>query len=115
MKNMDTLDTMRDLLMDYADDMVEKYGKAGLNESSAKMACEITTAICNIDKIQEADDGYSQDGGWEARGSYGRGSSYARGGRHWVRGHYSRADGYARDGGYMDDEREREMRRRMQE
>lgn len=82
--------------------------KSTLSTGDLETAHKLTDTIKNIDKIEmlESDDGYSRDGGWEARGTYPRdtGHSYAR--RHYVRAHYSREDGRER----MADELERLMR-----
>lgn len=83
--------------------------KQSLSTGDLETAHKLTDTIKNIDKIEmlESDDGYSRDGGWEARGTYGRnydnGHSYAR--RHYVRAHYSREDGRER----MTEELERLM------
>ena len=87
---------------------VEEIAKKGeLSAGDLETAHKLTDTIKNIDKIEmlEGDNeysqrysnrGYSRDGGWEARGSYGRNGGYDNGNsysRHYVRGHYSRDDG----------------------
>ena len=86
--------------------------KNSLNMGDVETIDKLVHSIKNIYKIEEEEGGgysqrmyngrhsrgeYSQDGNWNARGSYGdgygRGNSYARSGMHYVRGHYSRDDG----------------------
>lgn len=81
---------------------LEEYSRKGkMSAGDLETIHKLTDTIKNIGKIEMLDeeDGYSQDGGWEARGRYDRGMypmdggySY-RGRRRDSRGRYSRNDG----------------------
>lgn len=96
--------------------------KSTLSTGDLETAHKLTDTIKNIDKIEmlESDDGYSRDGGWEARGTYGRryDNGHAYGRHHYVRAHYSREDGRERMSDELErlmhtgDDREREIIRR---
>ncbi len=107
-----TTDKIREMLCAEADEIVEK---GVLSAGDLETLHKITDTIKNVNKIEmleegeysqlyPMDDGYDRDGGWEARGTYGRtggrysrtaydrGNSYANRGMRYVRGHYSRAE-----------------------
>lgn len=87
-----TMEDLKDMLCKELDDIAMK-GKIGAGE--LQTVHMLTDTIKNIDKIGMLDEGYSGDGEWNARGSYGRngnGDNYS-GRMHYVRGHYSRDDG----------------------
>lgn len=101
---------------------IDKQAEKGeLTAQSLDIIHKLTDTLKNIYKIkmleEQSENGYSEDGGWMARGIYGRGNSYDgemnyprdsydggmsyarrgggnRRGTHYVRGHYSR-DGYS--------------------
>lgn len=105
---MKALEKLRETLCEELDKVAKKND---MSAGDLEVTHKLTDTIKNIDKImmlEDGEEGYSQDGGWMARGTYGSGNSYANRGKHYVRGHYSRADGrrmdsYARDGGYNRD------------
>ncbi len=76
------MEDLKDMLCKELDEIAMK-GKIGAGE--LQTVHMLTDTIKNIDKIGMLDEGYSGDGEWNARGSYGR--------MHYVRGHYSRDDG----------------------
>lgn len=97
---MKSMEELKDMLCKELD-KIAKQGE--LSASSLENVHKLIDTIKIIDKIimLEEDGGYSRNGDWEARGSYGRESSYAnRRGTHYVRGHYSRDDGYYNDERY---------------
>lgn len=80
----------------------EISGKGEIKAGDLETVHKLTDTIKNINKIEMLEgEGYSQDGGWRAEGSYSRDRMYSRDGyehgnsyaRHYVRGHYSRGDG----------------------
>lgn len=89
-----TMDELKDMLCKELDEIAMK-GKIGAGE--LQTVHMLTDTIKNIDKIGMLDEGYSGDGEWNARGSYGRGYSRTGDGysgrMHYARGHYSRDDG----------------------
>ncbi|MCM1364392.1 MAG: hypothetical protein NC122_04100 [Faecalibacterium sp.] len=96
-----SMKSMEELKMMLCNELDTIAKRGGMSVSTLETVHKLTDTIKNIDKIimLEEDGGYSQNGDWEARGSYGRESSYAnRRGTHYVRGHYSRDDGYGNDG-----------------
>lgn len=98
--NMKSMDELKTTLCRELEEIAKREE---LSANTLESVHKLTASIKNIDKIitLEEDDGYSRDGDWEARGSYGRESSYAgRRGKHYVRGHYSRDDGYYNDERY---------------
>lgn len=95
---MNTMYDLREMLCKELDEIARK---GEMSAGDLDTVHKLTDTIKNIDKIDMLDGGYSSDGDWEARGTYGRGSSYAgRRGTHYVRGHYSRDNRY-RDGRTM--------------
>lgn len=95
---MNTMYDLREMLCKELDEIARK---GEMSAGDLDTVHKLTDTIKNIDKIDMLDGGYSSDGDWEARGTYGRGSSYAgRRGTHYVRGHYSRDNRY-RDGRMM--------------
>lgn len=89
------------------EELEEIARKPEMSAGDLEAVHKLTDTIKNIDKIAmlEDDDGYSNDGDWEARGRYAHmydegGSSYARGRKRDSMGRYSR-DGrdYSRRGG----------------
>lgn len=86
------MDELKDMLCKEVDEIAEK---GDLSAGDLETLHKLTDTIKNIDKIEMYEDNeYSNDGTWNAAGSYGRngrydnGDSYAR--RHYVKGHYSR-------------------------
>lgn len=65
--------------------------KPEMGAGDLEIVHKLTDTIKNLDKIDilEDDSGYSQDGGWMARGTYNRGTSY-RGRKRDSMGRYSR-------------------------
>lgn len=95
--------SMNELKATLCRELEEISKREELSANTLDSVHKLIATIKNIDKIimLGEDGGYSQDGDWEARGSYGRESSYAgRRGKHYVRGHYSRDDGYYNDERY---------------
>lgn len=85
-----SLEDLRWMLCGELDEIAEKQD---LSAGDLDTVHKLTDTIKNIDKITMLDQGYSEDVGWEARGTYDRGSSYGRrmyGGRY---SRYSREDG----------------------
>ena len=84
---------LRDMLCKELDELIRK-GELGAGDLD--IAHKLTDTIKNIDKIEMLEaDGYSNNGDWEARGSYDgmyRDDRYSRRGRD-MRGRYSRHDG----------------------
>ena len=84
---------LRDMLCKELDEIARK-GELGAGDLD--IAHKLTDTIKNIDKIEMLEaDGYSNNGDWEARGSYDgmyRDDRYSRRGRD-MRGRYSRHDG----------------------
>lgn len=117
------MEELKDML---CKELEEIAGRGELSAGSLETVHKLTDTIKNIGKIEmlegeggySQDDGYSQDGDWQASGVYGRHHSYdddssyarhrkrdsmgrysrdggyseARRGTHYVRGHYSRND-----------------------
>jgi hypothetical protein len=99
---------LKEMLCDELDKIV---AKGDINGSALEIVHKLTDTIKNIDKIEMLEDGdysqmdeyshrrgYSRDGDWEARGSYGNdGSGYNEGGNSYRKrdsmGRYSRDDG----------------------
>lgn len=94
---------IRQMLMDE----LEKYEKkTDLSMGSLEVIHKITDTIKNIDKIEMLEEGgYSEDGGWEARGMYRDGVSYNEGGSSYARRKRDSMGRYSRDGGYSEDGR----------
>lgn len=88
---------IRQMLMDE----LEKYEKkTDLSMGSLEVIHKITDTIKNIDKIEMLEEGgYSEDGGWEARGMYRDGVSYNEGGSSYARRKRDSMGRYSRDGG----------------
>lgn len=114
------MDKMHEIKMRLCEEL-DQYAQKSVTRSDLDTIHVLTDTIKNIMKIEGMKtDGYSMDGGWEARGrysrdgypmmsreSYGMGHSYGdmghsygddyanadRRGMHYVRGHYSRAEG----------------------
>lgn len=101
------------------EELEEITAKGDISRSDLEDVHKLTDTIKNIDKIiMLEEDGYSGDGEWVAKGSYGNESygtgSYDNGygsrrsgarGRHYVRGHYS----YGEDMDELTDKMERLM------
>ena len=94
---------IRQMLMDE----LEKYEKkTDLSMGSLEVIHKITDTIKNIDKIEMLEEGgYSEDGGWEARGMYRDGVSYNEGGSSYARRKRDSMGRYSRDGGYSEEGR----------
>ena len=92
---MDTLYRIEDMACKEMDKIAEKGEFSTGTLDTAHKLVEIVKGVYKIKMLSEASEegGYSRDGDWEARGSYGRGNSYANRGQHYVRGHYSRDGG----------------------
>jgi len=118
--SMKSLEKLRELLCSEIDEIAEK---GELSTGDLETIHKLTDTVKNIDKIEMCENtGYSGAGDWEAdmRGTFGRGRSYANGGRHYVRGHYSRSNGkhtliaeLERLSDDVDDDRTRDMVRRL--
>lgn len=93
--NMNSMYELRDKLCEGLDDIARK---GDVSMGDLDVIHKAVSAIKNIDKIamleggHSHDDGYSQDGKWEAdmRGTFGRGNSYRR--NRDSMGRYSRGD-----------------------
>ena len=84
--------------------VASEMGNPPIEAAKAQAIAARTFAYPFYSQLYPMDDGYDRDGGWEARGTYGRtggrysrtaydrGNSYANRGMHYVRGHYSRAE-----------------------
>ena len=109
---MEYMDKLRDKLCDELDEIARK---PEMSAGDLETAHKLTDTIKNIDKISMLeDDGYSQDGNWEAdmRGTYNRGSSY-RGQRRDSRGRYAR-EGRGSRGGYSRHDAKEAMMEQME-
>ena len=109
------MDYMHELKEKLCDELEEIACKGELGSGDLEIIHKLTDTIKNIDKISMLeDDGYSQDGNWEAdmRGTYNRGSSY-RGQRRDSRGRYAR-DGRGGRGGYSRHDAKEAMMEQME-
>lgn len=89
---MKALEKLRETLCEELDKVAKK---SEMSAGDLEVTHKLTDTIKNIDKImmlEDGEEGYSQDGGWMARGTYGDGNSY-RGRKRDSMGRYSRADG----------------------
>lgn len=116
---MEYMEMLKGKICKEIDKQAEKGGE--LTKDSLEIIYKLSDTYKNLLKIEmleeNAENGYSEDGGWVARGIYGRGNSYDSGmnyphdsydggmsyarrgggnrrGTHYVRAHYSR-DGYS--------------------
>lgn len=96
------MEYMHELKDKLCDELEEIARKGELGAGDLEIIHKLTDTIKNLDKIEmlEDDGGYSQDGGWMARGTYNRGTSY-RGRKRDSMGRYSRDGDYSRDGRMM--------------
>lgn len=86
--SMKAMEELRETLCAELDEIARK---GEMSAGDLEAVHKLTDTIKNIDKIiMFEEDGYSQAGGREVRGTYGGGNSYANRGEHWVRGHFSR-------------------------
>lgn len=98
--SMKALEELKEMLCKELDEI---SAKGELTAGDLETVDKLSHSAKNIDKLIMSEQyGYSGDGDWEARGSYGRGSSYANRGQHYVRGHYSRDDGMMGGSSYRD-------------
>lgn len=89
---MKALEKLRETLCEELDKIAKKND---MSAGDLEVTHKLTDTIKNIDKImmlEDGEEGYSQDGGWMARGTYGDGNGY-RGRKRDSMGRYSRADG----------------------
>lgn len=123
---MEYMEMLKGKICKEIDKQAEKGGE--LTKESLEVIYKLSDVYKNLLKIEMLEEsaengysGYSEDGGWVARGVYGRGNSYDGGmmnnsrnsyndgmsyarrggnrrGTHYVRGHYSR-DGYSQHDG----------------
>lgn len=106
---------MHELKDKLCDELEEIARKGDLGSGDLEIIHKLTDTIKNIDKISMLeDDGYSQDGNWEAdmRGTYNRGSSY-RGQRRDSRGRYA-CEGRGSRGGYSRHDAKEAMMEQME-
>lgn len=109
------MEYMHELKEKLCDELDEIARKGELGAGDLEIVHKLTDTIKNIDKISMLeDDGYSQDGNWEAdmRGTYGRGSSY-RGRKRDSMGRYSR-EGRGGRGGYSRHDAKEAMMEQME-
>lgn len=109
------MEYMHELKEKLCDELDEIARKGELGAGDLEIIHKLTDTIKNIDKISMLeDDGYSQDGNWEAdmRGTYNRGSSY-RGQRRDSRGRYAR-EGRGSRGGYSRHDAKEAMMEQME-
>lgn len=122
---MEYMEMLKGKICKEIDKQAEKGGE--LTKESLEVIYKLSDVYKNLLKIEMLEEsaengysGYSEDGGWMARGVYGRGNSYDGGmmnnsrgsynddmsyarrggnsrGTHYVRGHYSRESGAAED------------------
>lgn len=109
------MEYMHELKDKLCDELEEIARKGDLGSGDLEIIHKLTDTIKNIDKISMLeDDGYFQDGNWEAdmRGTYNRGSSY-RGQRRDSRGRYAR-EGRGSRGGYSRHDAKEAMMEQME-
>lgn len=93
-------DKVMDMICDEIEEIAEDMKQSGrLDMNKLEKFGELVDIKKNMLKTYklEEDDGYSRDGGWEARGTYGRGMSYDDDGNSYARG---RTRNRTRDGRY---------------
>lgn len=80
------------------EELEEIAEKGDLSAGDLEAAHKLTDTIKNIDKIMVLEeDGYSNDGDWEARGAYARRMGGERYGRRGTQRYYSRDSGTEHD------------------
>ncbi len=86
---------LKDMLCEELEDIANK---PKIELGDLDIVHKLTDTIKNIDKIEMLeDDGYSRDGGWEARGNYGRGMSYDDDGNSYAGRRRTRDGRYSRN------------------
>lgn len=101
------MEDLKELLCAELEDYAEKGKKSGkLSLGDVSLIDTMLHSVKNIQRIEMMEEGgYSEDGGWEARGMYRDGVSYNEGGSSYARRKRDSMGRYSRDGGYSEDGR----------